>query len=531
MGLFNKFKAQTKESVVGNSVDPGGPQFNQSIFKATIPRYLYNPPFGHPRNQNIPLIRRLGSNAYVHSIISTIQQQVGSADWDVVVNDGEEENPDEVREIKKWFNNPNGNSESFAFILRAIVKDILELDSGVLIKVFDGAGNFKQVFARDGGSFLMNPDMYGYLGNREDFIPSYYYAYDEKQKLYYFVNEFDGRNVDDLQKDTVMNLKNRAAYFQYGLTSQGMPIPFGKAEVVWFSIYPQTNNVYGRSPLEVLGDVIYTLIYGATFNLDMYLNNNVPDGVVQLLGANSDDIKAFRERWQAEFVEKDIFNNERKKFFKFPISNTEVKFTPFVFDPKQMQVLEQQAWFWKLACACFNVTPSEMGFTEDSNKATEINQSSVFKRKAIQPLLQEIEYKINLQIMPHLDPTSKYKFKFDEYDIQEDLKKYQLLQMQISMGVKTAEMVAEEEGIDVSILKAQKEEKRQQDLETMQLQSGFGFNQPESKPNKPEEKTLPIQDANIPDLDDYFNTVRKELDGLLKGVTFSDNDSVVKQVE
>lgn len=491
---FNTF-VQKKEFV-----DPGGEIFEGSIHKAFIPKHIYKPAFGYPRSDDVVLLRKLGQNAYVHSIVSTIQFQVSSTEWEIVPkNDNIVIDESEIEAITSFFENPNGNSESFNYLLRAVVKDILELDSGIWVKVFDGYGKFKQLFARDGASFLKNPDIHGYLGDRDEFI------YDS-----YFVYNADTGQYDKVQaikeKDDLIAMKDRAAYWQYGWTAASIPVPFGRRELIWMSAWPQTDGVYGRSPLSVLGDVLYTILYGASFNLDMYVNNNIPDGVIQLIGANRDDIRAFRERWEAQFVTKDIFDNRRKTFFKFPITNTEAKFTPFVFNSKDMEILEQQKWFWKILLACFGVTSSEMGFTEDSNKATEIVQSAVSKRKSIQPILDIIEYHINMQIIPELNDSKKYKFQWKHENLQDDLAKAQLNQLYIGMGVKSVDMVAEELGIDLNRLHTDKQKEQKEIIAKQELLQNNDFSNPANDPSQQndETKSLSSKDELLPGLDEYF---------------------------
>ena len=96
--------------------------------------------------------------------------------------------------------------------------------------------------------------------------------------------------------------RESAAYFQYGWTAGSMPIPFGKREIVYMMQNPRADSVYGRAPLEVLNNVILNLVYGADFNLDFYLNNNMPDGAIQLAGADADQIKQFRENLESKFI-------------------------------------------------------------------------------------------------------------------------------------------------------------------------------------------------------------------------------------
>jgi len=411
--------------------------------------FLYKPPYGYPRMVDIPTIRALSKSSYVFMVTSTIVDGVASIDWDIVPKEKSEPDKDEtdeeivedyhkpqidlntvkhIKEVKEFFNNPNGNEESFEYLIRAVVRDILEIDAGVWVKVFNKAGKMVQLFARDGGTFLKNPDIHGYLGNKAEYITPIQFTTEKDKENHY---------------DTVY--KTNAAYFQYGWVAM-MPIPFGRREIVYMMRNPRSDSIYGRSPVEILQDVIQTLIYGATFNLDYYINNNMPDGVIQLMGANQEQINAFRERFEQQFKKQDSWGNWRKIFHKFPISNQEVKFTPFSLKPADMQIISQQQWFSKLVWACFGVTPSELGFTENSNRATELVQSRVFRRKAIKPLIKVLEYHINTQIMPEFG-YDDIEFKFNDYDLTEDIERHKLFEVQLRNNIKTINEVREDMGL------------------------------------------------------------------------------------
>ena len=412
--------------------------------------FLYKPPYGYPRYVDIPTIRALAKSPYVFMVTSTIIDEIGAIDWDIVPIDRSEPDKDEseadivedytapkidiaqvkrIKEVKEFFNNPNGNAESFNFLIRAAVRDILEIDAGIWVKVFNRAGKMVQLFARDGGTFLKNPDIHGYLGNRSAYVPMPGQFEDEESKKVFYAN-------------TVVQ---SAAYFQYGWVAM-MPIPFGTREIVYMMRNSRSDSIYGRSAVEILQDVLQTLIYGSTYNLDYFVNNNMPDGVIQLLGANQEQMNAFRERFEQQFKTKDTWGNWRKIFHKFPISNSEVKFTPFALKPQEMAIIEQQTWFTKLVWSCFGVTPSELGYTESSNRATEMVQSKVFKRKAIRPMLRILEYHINTQIIPEFG-YDDIEFKFNDYDVNEDLERHKLFEIQLRSGVKTVNEVREELGL------------------------------------------------------------------------------------
>jgi hypothetical protein len=103
----------------------------EGVMKAYIPEFLYKPPFGYPRKENLPLIRELARNPYIFSVIKTLSDEVASTNYKVAYKEGIESTP-ELEELKNKINrflqNPNGNKDSFKQLLRAVTKDLLELD-------------------------------------------------------------------------------------------------------------------------------------------------------------------------------------------------------------------------------------------------------------------------------------------------------------------------------------------------------------------------------------------------------------------
>lgn len=470
MGLISWLKATPKTAVQDSgrkqSLSGLTPPPQDDLFKAYIPNFLYKPPFGYPLNKNILQLRQLAKNPYVFSVIRTLKDEASTAKWEIKVkkeyaDEGLKGAFDEnIKNVSGWFYNPNGNEESFGDIVGQWVQDLCEVDAAVGVKVFNGKEQFSQLFARDGGSFLKNPNIYGYLGERSEFVlPLGNYG-------------VDALTMPDKIKVYGAQYSESAAYFQYGWTGNALPVPFGRREIIYICANPRSDSIYGRSPIEILQDILLTLIYGAQYNMDYYINGNTPDGLINLVGADVETAKAFQDRMRDKFKQDDpSLGFNRRVGHRYPVwGGPQVNFIPFQLSSKDMEVIEQQKWFTKLVWSAFGVTPDQMGYTEDSNKAVSQTQTGVYKKKALKPMLKKIEYAINTQIMPELDPTGKLEFAFEDYDIDEELKKMTLYKMQIDAGIKTAEMVAEEEGIDITKLKEQKAEQQQQELDKMQAQ-------------------------------------------------------------
>ncbi len=429
LNIFTKAKQPSEveedQGISSTSID------NQGIFKAYIPEYLYRPPYGMPRKENTVLLKKLAKNPYIFSVIKTLVDEARSVGWDIRVKkdfqDNEEDYSDKIKEVTRFFNNPNGNNQSFEDIQGQAITDLCECDSGVFVKVFNREQKFVQLFARDGSLFLKNPDIYGYMGDRAEFVPP-------------ITDEFVGIN---LNKDTTMNpkqqetvnkfdlaYKQKAAYFQYGWTAGSMPVPFGKREIVYMMQNSRSDSIYGRSPIKILASVIQNLIYGVDFNLDYFTKNSMPEGVISLLGAKDPQISQFRANFENQFKYTDEFGTERKKFFKFPILNREVKFTPFQISPKELDIISQQEWFTKIVWMCYSddteiLTETGWKLFKDldrTEKVARVNKDNL-NMDFVKPIdYQEYEYKgdmiryltknIDLKVTPEHNMLFQTKDKF-----------------------------------------------------------------------------------------------------------------------
>jgi len=141
--------------------------------KAYIPKFLYKPPFGYPRFVDLPTIRRFASMPYVDMCITTIVDEACAVEWDIVPKAGKEDSPtfeQHRQQVLDFYENPNTNKESFNHIRRKYLRDVLEIDAGVINKIFNMGQEMVEIVARDGATFTKNPDIYGMFTDRDDII-------------------------------------------------------------------------------------------------------------------------------------------------------------------------------------------------------------------------------------------------------------------------------------------------------------------------------------------------------------------------
>lgn len=442
-----------KKSVI--TVDSLNETTREGVNKGYVPKFLYKPPFGYPRFANMTYVRYLATTPYVEMCIKTIIDEIAAIEWDIVPNDGMEEQADEaeIENIRNFFLNPNTNNESFEEVfIRMPVRDLLEVNTGILNKVFNMKEELVEVVARDGATFTKNPNVHGMYTYRDDIILPTNIVPDS------LANDYLNPYIDI----TAADARERAAYFQYGWISGPVPVPFGKREIVWIEQMKRTDDYYGYSPVQILAKSLQMLMYMIESDLEYYNDNNVPKGIIGLDESDADEIKAFKEQWFETQRTKDEFGSWKKIINKVPIVNKTPNFTRIEFSASEMQVIEKQKWYTKMVWASFGVTPTELGYTEDAKgSANQIVQSKVFRKKAINPVLRNLESDYNMSIVSEFGywgtiktksgktiTRPKYLFVFKKFDVDDERQKYELYKLQTEAGLKTINEVRMEEGLE-----------------------------------------------------------------------------------
>ena len=429
-------------------------QTRDGINKAYIPKFLYKPPFGYPRFANMGYIRYLAQTPYVQMCVKTIIDEIAAIEWDIVPVKGMEDEADEVEmeHIRNFFNNPNTNKETFEQVfIRMPVRDLLEINSGILNKVYNKREEMVEIVARDGATFTKNPNIHGMYTFRDDIIlPNI------------ILKETMTEEVSNpYQEITASSARERAAYFQYGWIAGPIPIPFGKKEIIWLESMKRSDEHYGWSPVQTVAKTLQMLIYQIDSDLEYYNKNNVPKGIIGLEDSDAEEIEAFKEQWTSQQETQDEFGSMKKIMNRVPITNKTPVFTRIEFSSSEMQIIEKQKWYTKLVWASFGVTGVELGYTEDAKgSANQIVQSKVFKKKAINPILRNLESSFNINIISEFEyvgfmktdkgkeiEKQKYEFKFKTFDVDEEKAKAELYKLQVE-NFKTVNEIRQEEGLE-----------------------------------------------------------------------------------
>ena len=306
---------------------------------------------------------------------------------------------------------PNKNSESFQSVLRSLIKDILELDAGVLVKVFTvdsydfdhlepksgapllkpfGQRKMVELYSRDGASFLKETDKFGFV----------------------------------------------RGYWQYSYQIPAHPMYFNRDEIVYVMENPRSMSTYGFARTQAILDIVKSLQYSTLYNKKFFEEVPLPEGIISLLDTSEPEMKTLMDWWNREF---------KAQPHKLGIVNKDIKWQSFTIPNQELQFLETQKQYFQFVISMFGLTPTEMGLTEDVNRSTSASQVELTKRKGIRPMMGLIEKYINGEIIPEFG-FEGIEFTFVYDDPAEKLQRLENYAKELEMGIATINEVRTELG-------------------------------------------------------------------------------------
>jgi len=500
----------------------GIPWVAESGRKAVLTEWFWQPIRGQPRRVDTNELRRFSQTHWVYNCIQTILNQVTNLPWDIVPKKeiSYDQAEKHIDEIKDFLADPNDNNESFNQILRSTLKDILEIDAGVIVKVFsresydfemlepksgapilrpsvcpeckgkgstspklmlgkaartvksidkfvnsiewekDDEGEFTIIKAEEGGKaeYRLNKRDYDEaLEHSEEVILklglidfSKAYVYSRKTKAYSWNTSCEycdgtgrGRQITELySRDGASFLKEVDkfgfvnGYWQYSFQIPAHPMWFNRAEIIYFQQNPRSMTPYGFSAVQAVINIVKPLEYSVQYNKKYFEEGAIPDGIISSKDANEDDMRRIQRIWEEET----IGQPHRLIFF-----NRDLEFKPLIASSRELEFLDTQKWYFDQVISAFQLTPNELGMTEDVNRATAASQSEVAKRKAIKPLISMLEYAITNELIKGEFGFTDVEFKITVEDPINDKQNADLYTSYLTNGLMTVNEIRTEE--------------------------------------------------------------------------------------
>jgi HK97 family phage portal protein len=346
----------------------------EADIKVVMPQWMYNPPHGTIRTMrngevfNALECRLLGTSAVVWQCKKRIADAIVSCPWKILPVDPEHPNKEKIAEIENFLRRPNTNNETFNNIIFSTTMDLLDLDAGVIVKVYGKVARNKllQIYSRDGSTFIKEADIYGRISN----------------------------------------------YWQFSYAGTINAIKLETKEIIYLSENPRSDSMYGESPLETLRLIIRNLVKGIETQELVYRKGGIPSGIMGLEGLNATEFASFKEWWDKE---------QKNKKYQRAMINVPVKWVPLVSSFKDLEFLDSQKWFAELVYRTFKVPHVGMGTAIREAKGSLAEEDIKFMRETIRPKLMLFEQALNQQLIPDFYPKGTVPDCYFHYDMIDTL--------------------------------------------------------------------------------------------------------------
>lgn len=318
---------------------------------AYTPRSGYGTPF--------QILRTIAETSPVIGLcVQCRKDQMASLDWNVAPRDKKATGLDsQIADANEFLNKPNGVTPLRAWIEMA-VDDVLIYDalSVYVWPTEKGAAKFTTAKQKNQRYQLLPDEIYGF--------------------------RLIAGSTIKLEIDSTGEIP-QPPNVGFRQIIKGAPLTGGDMtadELLYRPKTLRTETPYGKSPIEMALLIITADLNRLMFNAAYYTEGNIPEafsGVPD--GWSPKTIKQWQEYWDL-LMKGDPKTRSRMQFVASTMAKNVHEFKKPDF------TTAYDLWLLKMQCACFGLTPSEIGFTDDVNKATSKTQGDVNQRRGVKPM-------------------------------------------------------------------------------------------------------------------------------------------------
>jgi len=395
--------------------------------------FFFQPDKGVPRRDDLGVVRMLEKTHPISLPLGTIKTQVSTTDWVIrpTVDDPSVEHTRAAEGVEEFLRgNYNSNGQPFDHLTKQWVHDIVSIDSGVIEKVPDERGFLDELYPRDGAVFTKSIDNHDRLPEPPDAaywqfqFSGAFQPFDPTKSLHDMAEEFGGQSPY--------------------LSRRGEPIGFSREQILWTETNPAPWRHYGFGQVQQAKRIAEIILNQDTSNLSYFAKNEVPDGVVNVIEANQDEIENFRQYWRDEV---------KGQEHVLPIiggDGSQIEWIPFRPTPDELEFMASQKWYHQLVWMVFGLNQGEVGDIENINRATMKEQAANVFRTTTKPVLDRMAADLNRHVLAFMEPYHRvdgeleFAWQIDNPAMKE--RERQRQQEDLESGTATVNEIRQERG-------------------------------------------------------------------------------------
>lgn len=214
-------------------------------------------------------------------------------------------------------------------------------------------------------------------------------------------------------------------------------------EVILFALNPISESVYPSSRIVQLFTSAVLEDLMMQFIADRFTDSNIPYGVFDLGDVTEQELKLAIDNWNAQ-------GKLGNRILMTGSKGSGSKWTPFGYHLKDLEAVQLLKELRMKIMGILGVTMQELGESQDVNKSNGYNLSFTFKKRAIEPLLDEITQTLTKRLLWDVLGFEDLELYYEEIDSRDDFLMSQIDTNYQKLGVLTQNQIRNRRG-DVSV--------------------------------------------------------------------------------
>ncbi|SRR6266568_224548 len=184
-------------------------------------------------------------------------------------------------------------------------------------------------------------------------------------------------------------------------------------EVIFFSLNPISESVYPHSRIVQLFTAAILEDMMMQFISERFTDSNIPFGVFDLGDVTETELRIAIDNWNSQ-------GKMGNRILMTGSKGSGSKWTPFGYHLKDLEAVHLLQELRMKIMGIMGVTMQELGESQDINKSNGYNLSFTFKKRAVEPLLEEITQTLTRRLLwDRLGYTDLEQY-YEEIDSRDD---------------------------------------------------------------------------------------------------------------
>lgn len=184
-------------------------------------------------------------------------------------------------------------------------------------------------------------------------------------------------------------------------------------EVIFFSLNPISESVYPRSRIVQLFSAALLEDLMMQFISERFTDSNIPFGVFDLGDVSDTELRAAIDNWNTQ-------GRSGNRILMTGSRGSGSKWIPFGYHLKDLEATRLLEEFRLKIMGILGVTMQELASSQDVSKSNGYNLSFTFKKRAIEPLLDEVTETLTQRLIHDTLGYEESEFYYEEIDSRDD---------------------------------------------------------------------------------------------------------------